>query len=530
MRARATAAVFALTVAGVGALAFPAPAAGTLSWGPCDDTELRQAGAQCAVLQVPADHAEPRGATIGIALSRIAATAKGTDYFGPLISNPGGPGVPGLREALDLAAQLPPEIAGHFDLIGFDPRGTGSSEPALRCDPGYFVTPARDYVPADPNRITGTEQQRRDAAAAYVRACEKINGDALAHQRTLDAARDLDRIRAALGSSTISYVGNSYGSYLGEVYASTFPTRVARMLLTGVVAPDGVGYRGDVSSPDIARAYERNIDAFFAWVAAHHVIYRLGAEAGEVERHYYADRAALRARPAHGMGPAEWTALFSNAAYSDDVWPALAQGWAAWDAGRPAPFAVAVAGSDGELADRYNAAYLSIACSDGRWPRDYARLRADSLHKAAFAPFITWLFHWQLSAMCATWPVTGRPVRVGSPTPSMLLVNATYDAPTPFADAQATRQAFPHAALLEISGALGHGGNSLWGNSCAQAVAFRYLLTGDLPARTPGAGPDARCDRAPGPDYPEIALAAVGELMSTLDPLIARWPTGQIGH
>lgn len=518
MKTRAALAAFALALAGTAALA-PAAAA-ALAWGPCSDRDLAQAGAQCAVLQVPADHAKPNGPTIGIAISRIAATATGADYRGPLISNPGGPGVPGLTESLDLAAQLPPALAGHFDLIGFDPRGVGESGPKLRCDPGFFTTPAPDYRPPDPERVTGSERQRLVAAAAYTKACHALNGAALNHQRTLDTAKDLDLIRTALGSPTLSYVGNSYGTYLGEVYASTFPTHVARMLLTGVVAPGGVGYTGDVSRPAVARAYERNVDAFFAWVAAHDAVYGLGADAATVERRNYADQDALRKAPLHGAGPAEWTALFAIAAYGDEAWAPLAQGWSAWDAGRTAPFDVVFSDHDPALADRYNAAYLSIACSDGRWPRDYAKLRADAVRNAPSAPFITWAFHWELSAMCATWPVQNTPVTVGSATPSMLLVNATYDAPTPFSDALAARAAFPQARLIEITDGLGHGGRSFWGNDCAQAVAFRYLLSGELPTRAAGSAPDLQCARVPGPDYPDVALAVAGELLTTLDPLL----------
>ncbi len=512
------AATLALVAAGLPATATAEP---TLVWGACQEPRLVEAGAQCAVVSVPLDSAKPGGPSVPIAISRIAATATGADYLGPLFSNPGGPGGSGLGDPADLATLLSSEVAGRFDLIGFDPRGVGASGPKLQCDPGHFTRPSPDYLPPDPARVTGSEARRLAETRAYVTACRKSSGDALNHLRTVDVAGDLERIRAALGSPTLSFVGNSYGTYLGQVYATTFPTRVARMVLAGVVPPNGAGYTGDVSRPEVARAYERNINAFFAWVGEHDAIYRLGADGAAVRERFYADRDALRRAPRNGIGPAEWVQLFGSAVYSDGPWALLAQGWSGWTAGRTAIFEGAFAGSDPVETDAFTAAFLAVACSDGPWPRSYDRLRADSLRTARSAPFITWALHWELSTPCSTWPSTGTRQRVGSATPSMLLVNGTMDAPTPFADALATRAAFPRSALIEVTASLRHAGGSLWGNPCVQQPVEHYLLTGELPARTGGAGPDLQCAGAPRPGYPEIALAAAGEvalpLLSALD-------------
>lgn len=497
-----------------------ARSAATLTWGTCAVSDLADAGAECAVLEVPLDHAEPKGTKIPIAISRIKTKATGADYLGPLVGNPGGPGVPGLFEPLDFASVLSPEVAGRFDLIGFDPRGVGASGPELTCDPGYYARPEADYVPTDPARIAGTEALRLAKAKAYVRACAANNGDALAHLRTIDAARDLDLIRAALGAPTISYLGNSYGTYLGQVYASTFPTRVSRMVLTGVVGPQGVGYTGDVSRPEVARTYERNINAFFAWVAGQNAIYGLGGDTAAVQKRFYADQDALRKAPRGEIGPAEWTQLFGTAVYGDESWAVLAQGWSGWNAGRTAIFDSAFGDYDTAAADDFNSAFLAVACSDGRWPRNYDRLRADSLRTAQDAPYITWTFHWELSVLCSLWPTAHAPVAVGAAAPSMLLVNGTLDAPTPLPDAVATRAAFPRSALIEVIDSLGHGQRSLWGNPCAQEPVEHYLLTGELPARAAGSGPDLRCARLPGPGPAEIALAAVGEFAAPFLPLL----------
>lgn len=515
---RLGAAVVVLVLALGGAT--PSAAAPTLTWGACQDRHLVEAGAQCTVLRVPLDHAKPRGTQVPIALSRIKATATGADYLGPLLSNPGGPGAPGLDGSADLAALLSPEVAGRYDLIGFDPRGVGESGPDLSCDPGYHRRPALDYVPSDPARVTGTEAARLARARAYVQACTAQNGDVLAHLRTIDTARDLDLIRAALGSRTLSYVGNSYGTYLGQVYATAFPTRVARMVLTGVVPPHGAGYTGDVSRPEVARAYERNIQAFFGWVAQHDVIYGLGADAKAVERRFYADLDELRATPRGEVGPAEWTQLFGTVVYGDEAWALIAQGWSAWNAGRTTLFDSAFAGYSPTEADTFNAGFLAIACSDGRWPRSYDRLRRDSLNTAKAAPYITWTLHWELSVLCSFWPSTSAPVKVGSPVPSMLLVNGDQDAPTPFADALLSRAAFPRSALIEVTGSLRHAGRSLWGNPCAQAPVERYLVTGELPERASAAGADLQCAGPPRPGWLDIGLGVAGEAAAPVLPLL----------
>ena len=512
----------ALVVATVlaGAPTSVAAPADVLTWGPCQDRALIEAGAQCAVLQVPLDHAKPRGTRVPIALSRIRATTTGADYLGPLLSNPGGPGAPGLDGPVDLAALLSPDVSHRYDLIGCDPRGVGESGPDLSCDPGYHRRPALDYVPSDRGRVTGSEAARLAQARAYVRACAARNGEVLAHLRTIDTARDLDLIRTALGSRTLSYVGNSYGTYLGQVYATAFPSRVARMVLTGVVPPHGAGYTGDVTRPDVARAYERNIKAFFAWVAEHDVVYGLGAAAAAVERRFYADQDELRDTPRGEIGPAEWTQLFGTVVYGDEAWALIAQGWSAWNAGRTTLFDTAFAGYSPTDADLFNASFLAIACSDGRWPRSYNRLRRDSVTTARSAPYITWTLHWELSVPCSFWPSTSTPVKVGSPTPSMLLVNGDQDAPTPFADALASRGAFPRSALIEVTGSLRHAGRSLWGNPCAQAPVERYLRTGQLPERAAGVGPDLQCAGLPRPGWLDIVLGVAGEAAAPVLPLL----------
>lgn len=486
--------------------------ASAIMWGPCADAALTEGGVECGTVPVPLDHAKPRGRQIVVDVSRLRATGDPAEYLGPLLLNPGGPGAPGLDFGLALAGSLPPEVLAGYDLIGFDPRGIGESSPTLVCDPDLLRgTPAPDYVPASPTRIRADERRLLNQSIAYAKACGERNGTLLEHLRTIDVAYDLDAIRAALGAAKLNYVGFSYGTYIGQVYASTFPTRVGRMVLSGNVAPDGVGYTGDLGRPAAARAFDANIRRFFGWVARYDAIYHLGADIAAVQKHYFDDQDALRRAAVAGIGPSEWTTIFFSAAYFEQAWPVLAQGWASWDAGRPKTFADALAFSAKKM-DAGSAAAFSVVCSDGPWDRTYRQLRAERFRTAAAAPFSAWALFWGESALCIHWPVPGRATRVGSASAApILLVNGTYDAPTQFSEALASRRAFGRSVLVEEIGGVDHAGGSFAGNACIDAVVTPYLLTGALPVRVAGNRADVGCPRGQEPGYPEILQAALAE-------------------
>ena len=228
-----------------------------IEWGDCQHTKEGDdeafAGAQCAELEVPVDHADPDGATLTLSLLRIPASGADDDRIGALLVNPGGPGATARRFAADLGRRLPEAVQARFDVIGVDPRGTGAS--ALDC--GYDVA---DLLGADP--VVGSEAEANELVEVhrdYVDACQAEAGDLLPHLGTRDAARDLDAVRAALGDDQVTYVGFGYGATLGQTYAQLFPERVRGLVLDGGVP---LGASGVQLAHDQAVGLERILAAF----------------------------------------------------------------------------------------------------------------------------------------------------------------------------------------------------------------------------------------------------------------------------
>ncbi len=234
------------------------PAAGSLDWTSCPDAGE---GFECATLTVPVDYDDPTGATIDLALIRLPAGNTST-RIGTLLVNPGGPGAPGTELVAAAKSVWPKRIRDRFDIVSWDPRGTGGSAP-VDCVADldhYFSEP-------DPSPDTPAENQVLvDRAQDFDDACEKADGPMLAHISTMDTTRDMDRVREALGEQTISYMGFSYGSELGAIYATLFPEHIRAMVLDGAIDPDLDGI-------ETARAQaigaEHALDAFLADCSAH---------------------------------------------------------------------------------------------------------------------------------------------------------------------------------------------------------------------------------------------------------------------
>ncbi len=218
-----------------------------LSWGDCqpfatssDDRGLyAEPGLQCTRLTVPLDYAQPTGPTASIAVMRIKSTDQ-SDRIGSLLSNPGGPGASGLELVANMQKTWgKTDLAKRFDLVGFDPRGIGASTPTVRC----LTAQQEDQVRASdldddtsPAGIAAYEKQQQQYAAG----CVSNTGhgkETLANVGTRDVARDMDVLRSALGDAKLSYLGYSYGTFLGSTYAEQFPGNVRAMVLDGAVDP-----------------------------------------------------------------------------------------------------------------------------------------------------------------------------------------------------------------------------------------------------------------------------------------------------
>ena len=215
-----------------------------IDWQDCSDGT---SPFQCGTVTVPLDYGNPGGQTITIALKKLPAS-DGDAEHGSLFTNPGGPGGSGIRELEAQATALPEELRAGYDVVGFDPRGVGQSTP-ITCwtdeDISQGLTDAQngkisDVVPS--NTISSkslSAQEKMDRGAADAAACAQHSEvpELLDHVSTRNVARDLDVLRATSGDATLNYLGVSYGTHIGAVYADLFPDRVGRAVLDGAMDP-----------------------------------------------------------------------------------------------------------------------------------------------------------------------------------------------------------------------------------------------------------------------------------------------------
>jgi pimeloyl-ACP methyl ester carboxylesterase len=478
----------------------PSPPPTGVSWGACTDEFLVEIGAQCGSLDVPLDYQHPRRGTVTLALSRLQHTSSPADYRGIMLVNPGGPGGSGLEYSF-LGLLMPDDVLASYDWIGFDPRGVGASEPALRCDPDYFNGPRPDYDVG----LSRTLRAWIHLSMDYARACAGA-GELLDHLTTVDNARDMDSIRVALGARSLNFYGFSYGTYLAQVYATLFPRRTGRMVLDANVDPRRVWYGANLDQ-DVA--FETVIDLFFAWVAKYDDVYGLGATADDVEKAYYAERAALTANPIGTLGPDELTDAMLLPGYVQALWPDLAQALSDLVVdGDAAAMTGWYEAFDGPGDDNGFAMYLATSCTDAPWP-SLGRLLEDSAAIDRKHPFFTWGNAW-FNAPCSWWQGDARqPVWVHGGQP-LLLIDETLDAATPFPGSLEVRRRFEHSVLIAVDGGTTHA-NSLAGNPCVDEPIFAYLRDGSLPARDGDGvgGSDVTCLPLPEPTPATAASAAM---------------------
>jgi pimeloyl-ACP methyl ester carboxylesterase len=501
-----------------GGLAAAAPAvAGTsaphtvkvLTWGTCSESDLQQAGAQCALLTVPLNYSDPTGPTTQIAVSRIKHTSSAAHYQGVILTNPGGPGGSGLDLNVFLLQVLQAEgsaadkaAIADYDWIGFDPRGVGSSVPALTCAPFYFSGDRKNYNPRTKHILHYWLARN----ARYDHKCEThsaAQAALLKNMTTVDAARDMDSIRRALGRSQISYYGFSYGTYLGQVYSTLFPSRVRRLIMDSNVDPRHVWYKANLRQ-DVA--FERNIKIWFGWLAQHHGFFHLGRTEHAVEGRFYREKARLFRHPIRGqVGPDEWVDVFLFAGYYQSTWVDWGKAFANWahthskKAGQALVTLYKEIDAPGD--DNGFAVYNAVQCTDVQWPTNWAKWSRDNHRINRIAPFETWGNAW-FNAPCLHWPAPASrktPMHInGTGISNALLIDETLDAATPFEGSREVRRLFPHSVLLAEPGGTTHAG-SLFGNLCVDNTIARYLAHGTLPTRKPHAKWDKTCKPLPRP-------------------------------
>ncbi|WP_433127746.1 alpha/beta hydrolase [Micromonospora sp. CA-240977] len=460
-----------------------------LSWHTCQrdsadqaGAELDQAGASCTELTVPLDYARPRGATITLALSRLAATD--TEHrVGALLLNTGGPGAPGMSDVLPVRQWLG-DVGATFDLIGLDPRFVGRST-SLDC--GW---PTGTF-----SRSAGPDRASFDRLIAYERdlaaRCARRSGDLLPYVTTRNTARDMDLLRAVLGESKLSYLGYSYGTYLGAVYLQMFPERADRVVLDSAVDPAAYGAR---VLREAGPANEVGLRDWADWVARHHDRYGLGSTGQQVLAVVDGIWAAATRRPLrvgdYQVDRQSLPFLLLNRLSDDrdETHADLAQTVQvlrqAATTGSATPTAsladtLSFLLTGGESAT--GSVQAAILCGDvpvSRDPGDYWRdIRQHRASEPRFGELT------RAITPCAFWPQgpRERPTVVRNAVPA-LIVQSTGDTRTIYRHGQAMHRALTGSRLLTLRDARIHGVFGNYGNACVDGTVIAYLADGRLPA------------------------------------------------
>ncbi|MFI8203434.1 alpha/beta hydrolase [Streptomyces sp. NPDC085937] len=451
-----------------------------LDWGRCKATEDAPAPGdewQCATLQVPLDWSEPEGETIGLALIRAKAT--GGDRLGSLLFNFGGPGGSGVS-TLPAYAALTDDLRERYDLVSWDPRGVAASG-GVRCRDDKAIQAAESSVDGTPD--TPAEERAFLADAAdFGKGCQETAEKLLAHVSTTDTARDMDRIRQALGDDRMHYFGISYGTELGGVYAHLFPEKVGRMTLDAVVDPtaDTIGH-----AKNQTRGFQTALDNYLKSTGK-------DPEQGSREIADLLDRIDAEPLPTSSSGRELTQSLALTGIvlplYSKSSWPALTSALeAAQDGDGTALLALADGYNERDASGHYGTTTHSqrvISCLDDKQRPTLEETKKLLPEFEEISPVFGSFLGWDTAGWCHDWPVPGQfdTPEVSAPGAApVLVVGNTGDPATPYEGARRMADELGEdvGVVLTWKGE-GHGAYGS-GSDCVDSTVNAYLLAGTVP-------------------------------------------------
>jgi pimeloyl-ACP methyl ester carboxylesterase len=449
----------------------------TLEWADCNG------GDQCTKLTVPLDYARPSGRTIQLNVLKVPAEDPGS-RLGSLVVNPGGPGEPGVSYAVQGAFGQP--LRDHFDIVGFDPRGAGSSAPVdCLSDSDLDLYLSVDPDPSTPAEVAAFKAEQHAIAIG----CPRLSGAIAGHVSTVEAARDMDILRAALAEPRLTYLGASYGTKLGATYAQLFPERVGRFVLDGAV---------DVSlSPrdqilQQAAGFQKALESYAANCVAADVGCFLGGTVPDVLQTVSTllDHIAAHPLPAQDGRVLSSGNAFSGVAvtlYNRSFWVLLSSALRAALGGDGSQLlrlsdAYNARNSDGTYANNSMEAYYDISCLDDPSSLPFSKVPGQYPAFEKASSVFGRVFAWGLTACRGFAPRSDQPVPTihAQGAAPIVVVGTTRDPATPFRWAVALAHQLDSGVLVRRNGD-GHTGYRT-GNPCVDDVVESYLVSGIVPA------------------------------------------------
>ncbi|MFD5894483.1 MULTISPECIES: alpha/beta hydrolase [unclassified Streptomyces] len=440
---------------------------------------------ECATMAAPLDYAKPKGDTIPLALIR-ARTSDPDKRIGSLVFNFGGPGGSGVTGLPSFGKDYE-KLRTRYDLVSFDPRGVGRSEPVeCKDDKQLDAYYARDMTPDD----SAEEKSYVDGLKWYAGGCERKSGKELPHVGTVNAARDMELMRQVLGDDKLNYFGISYGTELGGVYAHLYPKSVGRTVFDAVVDPSESSEQGSLGQ---AKGFQLALTNFAKDCVSRGDACTLpGSTPQEIENFVVELLDRLDKKPINGIGARKLTETqatngIAQALYSKEYWPLLEQGLDEADGGSGALLLILSDAMNGRNEkgqySNIQAANAAVNCVDSKQRYTLAQTKAKLAEFRKVSPVFGDFLGWGLLG-CSEWPVPGEWDKPDVSAPGaapILVIGNTGDPATPYEGARAMVKALGKGVGVELTyEGQGHGAYNS-GSSCVQNAVNGYLLDGKVP-------------------------------------------------